>query len=71
MFQWRLRQTEAGLLLHAVKLLLPASSLVLVLTYGLCDRLRDFVFGILVPQYHYSYSVALSFGQVGVRLLTS
>lgn len=61
----QLRNMEAGLVFHLQKLLVPTFCLVVLVTYGLCDKLRNFVFGIFVPQYHYAYSVALSFGQVG------
>uniref|UniRef100_A0A3P8S6H1 Si:ch211-207n2.7 n=1 Tax=Amphiprion percula TaxID=161767 RepID=A0A3P8S6H1_AMPPE len=54
---------------HALKPLVPTFGLVLVVTYGLADRLRNFVAGIFIPQYHYPYPVALCFGQVLVSLL--
>lgn len=57
---------EAKPVLHTLKFLVPTLGLVVVLTYGLFDQLRNFVFGIFIPQYHYPYSVALSFAQVGV-----
>lgn len=55
---------EAGLVFHSLNALVPSLCLVALLTYGLCDKLRNFVFGVFVPQYHYSYPVALSLGQV-------
>lgn len=51
---------------HALKQLLPTLCLVVVVIYGLADKLRNFVTGIFIPQYHYPYSVALCFAQVGV-----
>ncbi|XP_022054047.1 uncharacterized protein si:ch211-248a14.8 [Acanthochromis polyacanthus] len=54
---------------HALKPLVPTFSLVLVVIYGQADRLRNFVAGIFIPQYHYPYPVALCFGQVLVSLL--
>lgn len=54
---------------HALKPLVPTFCLVLVVIYGLADRLRNFVAGIFIPQYHYPYPVALCFGQVLVSLL--
>lgn len=61
----QLRSVEAGLLFHTLNPLVPTVCLLVLVAYGLCEKLRNFVFGIFVPQYHYSYSVALSFGQVG------
>lgn len=61
----QLRKVEAGLVFHTPNPLAPTFCLVVLVTYGLCEKLRNFVFGIFVPQYHYSYSVALGFGQVG------
>ncbi|XP_074532724.1 uncharacterized protein LOC141795652 [Halichoeres trimaculatus] len=54
---------------HALKPLLPALCLLVVVIYGLADKLRNFVAGIFVPQYHYPYSVALCFAQVLVSLV--
>lgn len=61
----QLRNLGAGLVFRTLNPLVPTFCLVVLVTYGLCDKLRNFVFGIFVPQYHYPYSVALSFGQVG------
>lgn len=61
----QLRKVGAGRLSHTLNLLVPTLGAVVLVTYGLCENLRNFVFGVLVPQYHYSYPVALSFGQVG------
>lgn len=68
-FVEKLRNLEAGLVFRTLNPLVPTFCLVVLVTYGLCDKLRNFVFGIFVPQYHYPYSVALSFGQVLVSLL--
>ncbi|XP_067372744.1 uncharacterized protein si:ch211-248a14.8 isoform X2 [Channa argus] len=54
---------------HLLKSLLPTLGLVVVVIYGLADKLRNFVAGIFIPQYHYPYAVALSFAQVLVSLL--
>ncbi|XP_030296929.1 uncharacterized protein LOC115596215 isoform X2 [Sparus aurata] len=54
---------------HVLKPLVPALCLSVVVIYGLADRLRNFVSGIFIPQYHYPYAVALCFGQVLVSLL--
>lgn len=62
----QLRNLEAGLVFRTLNPLVPTFCLVVLVTYGLCDKLRNFVLGIFVPQYHYPYSVSLSFGQVGV-----
>lgn len=51
---------------HAVRLLLPTLCLLVVALYALGDKLRHFVAGIFIPQYHYPFSVALCFGQVGL-----
>lgn len=64
-FVVQLRNVEAGLLFHTLHPLVPTFCVLVLVIYGLCDELRNFVFGIFVPQYHYSYAVALSFGQVG------
>uniref|UniRef100_A0A3B4UW31 Si:ch211-207n2.7 n=1 Tax=Seriola dumerili TaxID=41447 RepID=A0A3B4UW31_SERDU len=50
---------------HALKPLVPTLCLVVVVIYGLADKLRNFVSGIFIPQYHYPYAVALCFAQVG------
>uniref|UniRef100_A0A3B3BTW3 Si:ch211-207n2.7 n=1 Tax=Oryzias melastigma TaxID=30732 RepID=A0A3B3BTW3_ORYME len=54
---------------HALKPLIPTFCLVVVLVYGLADRLRNFVVGIFIPQYHYPYPVALSFVLVSLLFL--
>ncbi|XP_045926669.1 uncharacterized protein si:ch211-248a14.8 isoform X4 [Micropterus dolomieu] len=54
---------------HALKALVPTLCLVVVVIYGLADKLRNFVAGIFIPQYHYPYAVALCFAQVLVTLL--
>ncbi|XP_049926741.1 uncharacterized protein si:ch211-248a14.8 isoform X1 [Epinephelus moara] len=54
---------------HALKPLVPTLCLVVVVIYGLADKLRNFVAGIFIPQYHYPYAVALCFAQVLVSLL--
>ncbi|XP_073337743.1 uncharacterized protein [Pagrus major] len=54
---------------HVLKPLVPTLCLLVVVIYGLADRLRNFVAGIFIPQYHYPYAVALCFGQVLVSLL--
>ncbi|XP_010729876.2 uncharacterized protein si:ch211-248a14.8 isoform X1 [Larimichthys crocea] len=54
---------------HALKSLVPTLCLVVVVIYGLADKLRNFVAGIFIPQYHYPYAVALCFGQVLISLL--
>lgn len=46
--------------------LLPILCLGMAVIYGLADNLCNFVTGIFIPQYHFPFSVALSFGQVGV-----
>lgn len=53
---------------HALKALVPTLCLVVVVIYGLADKLRNFVAGIFIPQYHYPYAVALCFAQVGANL---
>lgn len=50
---------------HTLKSLVPTFCLVVVVIYGLADKLRNFVVGIFIPQYHYPYAVALCFAQVG------
>ncbi|XP_026164507.1 uncharacterized protein LOC113131461 [Mastacembelus armatus] len=47
----------------------PTICLLVVVTYGLVDKLQNFVIGIFIPQYHYPYAVALSFAQVLISLL--
>ncbi|KAM9364587.1 uncharacterized protein KZ484_010774 [Pholidichthys leucotaenia] len=54
---------------RALKPLVPTIWLVIVVIYGLGDKLRNFVAAIFIPQYHYQYPVALCFGQVSVSLL--
>lgn len=54
---------------QTLKPLFPILFLLLVVVYGLADRLRNFVVGIFIPQYHYPYAVALCFAQVLVSLL--
>ncbi|XP_072246888.1 uncharacterized protein [Leuresthes tenuis] len=53
----------------ALKPLIATFCLAVVIIYGLADRLRNFVVGIFIPQYHYPYAVALCFAQVLVSLL--
>ncbi|XP_057704619.1 uncharacterized protein si:ch211-248a14.8 isoform X2 [Corythoichthys intestinalis] len=53
---------------HALKPMLPALCVVLFFLYGLVNKLRSFVAGIFLPQYHYPYVVALCFGQVLLSL---
>lgn len=45
--------------------LLPILYLGVAIIYSLADNLYNFVAGIFIPQYHFPFSVALSFGQVG------
>lgn len=52
-----------------LKPLVPTLCLLLVVIYGLGDKLHNFVAGIFIPQYHYPYAVALCFGQVVISLL--
>ncbi|XP_071336403.1 uncharacterized protein [Trachinotus anak] len=54
---------------HAPKPLVPTLCLAVVVIYGLADKLRNFVAGIFIPQYHYPYAVALCFAQVLISLL--
>nr|XP_046257569.1 uncharacterized protein si:ch211-248a14.8 [Scatophagus argus] len=54
---------------HVLKSLVPTFCLAVVVIYGLGDKLRNFVTGIFIPQYHYPYSVAICFFQVLVSLL--
>ncbi|XP_075993315.1 uncharacterized protein LOC142988156 [Genypterus blacodes] len=54
---------------HALKPLIPALCLVAVLIYSQADRLRNFVAGVFIPQYHYPYAAALCFAQVVISLL--
>ncbi|XP_029962546.1 uncharacterized protein LOC115399364 [Salarias fasciatus] len=54
---------------QTLKPLIPSLCLVLLVVYGLADKLRNFVIGIFIPQYHYHYPVVLCFGQVLVSLL--
>ncbi|XP_069000563.1 solute carrier family 35 member D3 [Embiotoca jacksoni] len=53
----------------ALKPLVLTLCLVLVVVYGLADKLRNFVAAIFIPQYYYPYAVALCFAQVLVSLL--
>ncbi|CAB1444216.1 unnamed protein product [Pleuronectes platessa] len=53
---------------HALRPLVPVLCLVVLVIYGLADKLRTFVAGIFIPQYHYPYAVALCFGQVLISL---
>ncbi|KAK5908679.1 hypothetical protein CgunFtcFv8_016714 [Champsocephalus gunnari] len=54
---------------HALKPLVPTLFLLVLVIYGLGDKLRNFVLDIFVPQYHYPYAVALSFAQVLISIL--
>lgn len=54
---------------QALKPLIPTFCLGLLVIYGLADKLRNFVIGLFIPQYHYHYPVVLSFGQVLVSLV--
>ncbi|XP_051280894.1 uncharacterized protein si:ch211-248a14.8 isoform X2 [Dicentrarchus labrax] len=54
---------------HTLKPLVPTLFLVVVVIYGLADKLRNFVASIFIPQYHYPYAVALCFAQVLISLL--
>ncbi|KAM9726791.1 uncharacterized protein ACNS7B_017629 isoform 2-T2 [Menidia menidia] len=54
---------------HALKPLFPTFCVVVLILYGLADKLRNFVVGIFIPQYHYPYPVAFCFAQVLVSLL--
>lgn len=49
---------------HALKPLIPTFCFVVVFVYGQADKLRNFVAGIFIPQYHYPFPVALCFTQV-------
>lgn len=66
---WRRRQDfllDRGLPSSQVpRQLLPILYLGVAVIYGLADNLCNFVTGIFIPQYHFPFSVALSFGQVG------
>ncbi|XP_028280045.1 uncharacterized protein LOC114447787 [Parambassis ranga] len=53
---------------HTLKPLFPSFFLLLMVIYGLAGKLRNFVAGIFIPQYHYPYPVALCFAQVLVSL---
>ncbi|XP_061601714.1 uncharacterized protein si:ch211-248a14.8 [Cololabis saira] len=55
--------------IYALKPLIPTFCIGIVVIYDLADRLRNFVAGIFIPQYHYPYAVALCFAQVLVSLL--
>lgn len=54
---------------HNLKPLLPSFCVLLLVIFGLSDRLHNFVAGIFIPQYHFAYAVALCFGQVVISLL--
>ncbi|XP_041866264.1 uncharacterized protein si:ch211-248a14.8 isoform X2 [Melanotaenia boesemani] len=54
---------------HVLKPLFPTFCLVIVIVHGLADKLRNFVVGIFIPQYHYPYAVAFCFTQVLISLL--
>lgn len=54
---------------HSLKPVVPTLCLVVVVIYGLADKLQNFVAGIFIPQYHYPYAVALCFAQVGACCL--
>ncbi|MEQ2247462.1 hypothetical protein ILYODFUR_009587 [Ilyodon furcidens] len=54
---------------HALKPLIPTFCFLVVIIYGQADKLRNFVAGIFVPQYHYPFPVALCFTQVLVSLV--
>lgn len=67
--RWRRRYASAVRCLsahHALKPLVASLVLLVVVIYGLGDKLRNFVASIFIPQYRYPYPVALSFAQVGV-----
>lgn len=67
--RWRTRYASAVRCLsahHALKPLVASLVLLVVVIYGLGDKLRNFVASIFIPQYRYPYPVALSFAQVGV-----
>uniref|UniRef100_A0A3Q2Q4M6 Si:ch211-207n2.7 n=1 Tax=Fundulus heteroclitus TaxID=8078 RepID=A0A3Q2Q4M6_FUNHE len=49
---------------HALKPLIPTFCFLVVIIYSQADKLRNFVAGIFIPQYHYSFPVALCFTQV-------
>ncbi|XP_037322105.2 uncharacterized protein si:ch211-248a14.8 [Pungitius pungitius] len=57
---------------HALKSLLrtlaPTLCLAGVMVYALADKLRDFVAGVFIPQYHFPYALALCFAQVLLSL---
>ncbi|XP_019715808.1 uncharacterized protein LOC109510136 [Hippocampus comes] len=53
---------------NALKPLVPTLYAALVFLYGSADKLRWFVAGIFLPQYHYPYVAALCFGQVLVSV---
>uniref|UniRef100_A0A146P4M0 Si:ch211-207n2.7 n=1 Tax=Fundulus heteroclitus TaxID=8078 RepID=A0A146P4M0_FUNHE len=54
---------------HALKPLIPTFCFLVVIIYSQADKLRNFVAGIFIPQYHYSFPVALCFTQVLVSLV--
>lgn len=53
---------------HNLKPLLPSLCLLLLVTFGLGNRLYSFVADIFIPQYHFPFAVALCFGQVVISL---
>ena len=61
---WCVSAVKSLLTNQALKPLVPALCLVVVVTYSLADKLQNFVASIFFPQYHYPYAVALSFAQV-------
>lgn len=71
----RLRRGWSALVLkhlfsnHSLKLLVPILCPLLLVIYGLGDKLYNFVTGLFIPQYHYPYTVSLCFGQVVISLL--
>lgn len=54
---------------NALKSLVSFLCVVVVVIYGLADRLRNFVASVFFPQYRYPYAVAVIFIQVLVTLL--
>ncbi|XP_070696864.1 solute carrier family 35 member D3 [Pempheris klunzingeri] len=66
---WSASATKSLSSNHTLKPLVPTLCLAVVVIYGLAEKLRNFVTGIFIPQYHYPYAVALCFVQVVVSLL--
>uniref|UniRef100_A0A3Q2VQB0 Si:ch211-207n2.7 n=1 Tax=Haplochromis burtoni TaxID=8153 RepID=A0A3Q2VQB0_HAPBU len=61
--RWRTRYASAVRCLsahHALKPLVASLVLLVVVIYGLGDKLRNFVASIFIPQYRYPYPVALN-----------